>query len=175
MIRNILASAAIVARLAVLSVAGVVIYGSVSHAGPNSIPSAGPLKPGMARIVVIRQEKVFTNMLRDFPVKVDNEAVGGVKTGGFVYVDRPAGRHVVSIDLWDIPGVSRYEIKAAAGRTYFIEIKLKDKVAQINAAGAVLGLAGAAVAMAATNNDPGPVNFKLLSEVEGARIVSGLR
>jgi hypothetical protein len=136
----------------------------------------GPPRAGQARIVVLRREKGVAGFGdRAIPVKVDGQPVGELLTGGFIYVDRPAGPHQVSADVWDYPGVARQDFTTASGRTYFFATKFNENVDKIAAATVLVGLAGAAVAMAATGENRGGVEMVPLSEGAARAALAELR
>jgi hypothetical protein len=79
---------------------------------------------GMARVVVFRA-KGFSGLADiAWPVDLDGQSLGDLKTGTFVYRDCPAGTHTLTDAKWDMPGVSRLEFLASAGRTYIFEIRV---------------------------------------------------
>jgi hypothetical protein len=76
--------------------------------------SGGP-KNGQGRIVVLL-EKGYGGLLdHGYPVSLDGEPMGELRTGTFLYRDRPAGRHELSVNEWDFPGVTKQEIAVAPG------------------------------------------------------------
>src|SRR5262249_5559500 len=79
----------------------------------------GPPPAGKARIVVFRPDSFGGSIGRSWPVKLDGQALGDVKAGSFVYADGAPGRHVLSLEMFDFPGVSRQGISVAAGSTYY--------------------------------------------------------
>jgi len=154
------------------------LLGCATQTGPGiaSLATVGAPPAGQARIVVMRPEKGFFGWGdRALPVKLDGEAMGDLMTGAYVSLDRPPGRHQLSVDLWDIPGVSRHDFNAAPGRVYYFAARVKKKVNDIVAASALGGLAGYAVAAAATNDNTGPVDLIAMSEAEAKRVISELR
>jgi Protein of unknown function (DUF2846) len=113
--------------------------------------SAGAPPAGQSRIIVMRPEKGFFGFGdRALPVVLDGQPMGDLMTGAYVSADRPAGRHQLSVDLWNLPGVSRHDFNTASGRTYFFAAKVKDRVNGVTAMTAFGGLAGYAVAAAAS-------------------------
>jgi hypothetical protein len=137
--------------------------------------SGGP-KNGQGRIVVLL-EKGYGGVLDfGYPVSLDGEPMGELKTGTFLYRDRPAGRHELSVNQWDFPGVTKQEITVAPGRTYFFMTRQSERGKAI-AVGGFGGLAGIAVTAAATsgNANPGPVDFVPLDDAAGQQAISELR
>jgi hypothetical protein len=164
-------------RLGILLIAGTILFGCAGSGGPSlaSLPSLGPPKAGTARIVVLRLEKGFFGIGdRSFPVKLDGEPMGDLMTGTFVYQDRPAGRHQLSAELWDLPGVSRHDFTARPGQTHYFVARLKDKVRDIYAASAVGGLIGLAIASAATDDNTGNFDLTPIDEAAAKRAIAQL-
>jgi hypothetical protein len=138
--------------------------------------TVGPPKAGNARVVVMRTEKGFFGYGdRGVPVKLDEQPLGDLMTGTFVSLDVPAGRHQVTSSLWDLPGVSRLDFNAVAGRTYFFVATVDDSVNSINTAGAFGGLIGRAIATAATNQDHGGITLAPVDEAAARPAVAELR
>ncbi|HEX7891892.1 MAG TPA: DUF2846 domain-containing protein [Ramlibacter sp.] len=82
----------IVAAGAVLLVAGCAATGARHEEMAGSIPS---LKAGEGRIYFYRQSTMVGAALAP-DVKLNKDLVGEARTGGFFYVDRPAGNYVAS-------------------------------------------------------------------------------
>ena len=100
--------------------------------------------------------------------------MGDLMTGSFVYQDRPAGRHQLSAELWDLPGVSRHEFNARPGQTHYFVARLRDKVRDIYAASAVGGLIGLAIASAATDDNTGNFDLTPIDEAAAKRAIAQL-
>src|SRR6266853_2111648 len=79
----------------------------------------GTPKAGQARIVVLREKGYAGLFDHGFAVTLDGEPMGDLKTGTFLYLDRSTGRHQLSVDEFGFPGVTKQDISAAPGRTYF--------------------------------------------------------
>src|SRR6188474_444451 len=96
-------------RSAFVFVTAIAVMGCASSSGPpmSSLASgAGAPPAGQSRIIVIRPEKGFFGWGdRALPVALDGQAMGDLLTGNYVS-DRPAGRHQLSVELWDMPGTS---------------------------------------------------------------------
>lgn len=140
--------------------------------------SAEPLGPppaGKARIVVFRPDSFGGSIGRSWPVQLDGQALGDVKAGSFVYTDRAPGRHILSLEMFDFPGVSRHSISVAAGSTYYFRVKLKDKSEKTLSAGASGGILGWAVAAGAAGKaEPNGV-FEFVVVSDGKKAISDLR
>ena len=139
--------------------------------------STGVPKNGQARIVVLL-EKGYAGILdHGYPVALDGEAMGELKTGTFLVRDRPTGRHELSVDDWGFPdGVTRQEITVAPGRTYFFLCRRSPRGNALAAAsfGGLVGL-GLTVALTSGYSNPGPVEFVPLDDAAGRQAISELR
>jgi hypothetical protein len=102
--------------------------------------------------------------------------MGELKTGTYVYADRPAGRHQLSSAEAFFPGVTQRDFALAQGRTYFFLAKWSDRAKSLNAAQTFGGLTGLAVASAMTSGDsnPGPLEFFPLEETAAREAISQL-
>jgi hypothetical protein len=138
--------------------------------------SGGP-KNGQGRIVVLLQKGYGGLLDYGYPVSLDGEPMGELKTGTFLYRDRPAGRHELSVDQWDFPGVTRHDITVAPGRTYFLLARQSERSKALVTGQTFGGLAGLAVTAAVTSSDsnPGPVEFVPLDDAAGQQAISELR
>jgi len=126
----------------------------------------------------MRPEKGFPQVFdRVVPVKLDDQPMGELLTSAFVYLDVPAGRHEVSSDFWDIPGVTRHRIDAASGRTYYIVAKVNKNFQDVVLASNFVGIAGYALATSAAGfgKDRGAIDLIQLSDAEGARLLVELQ
>src|SRR5258708_21310274 len=74
----------------------------------SSLTTLGAPPTGMARLVVVRQEKgVFGIGDRAFPIKLDGEPLGEWATVTFAYLDRPGASPQLSAEFWRSPVVTR--------------------------------------------------------------------
>jgi hypothetical protein len=133
--------------------------------------STGAPKNGQARIVVLLEKGYAGLFDHGYPVALDGEAMGELKTGTFLLRDRPAGRHQLSVDEWDFPGVTKQEITVAPGRTYFFLCRRSPKANAMF----VAGFAGMALNAASGDSNPGPVEFVPLDDAAGRQAISELR
>jgi hypothetical protein len=141
-----------------------------------SLATTGTPPAGKARIVVMRPEKGLAGWSdRALPVRIDGEPLGELLTGTYASVDRPPGRHQITAELQDHAGVSRYDFNAASGRVYYFSAGYKQKVNDIYAAAVFGGLAGYALATAATNDGTGPIDLIPMSEAEAKRAIATVR
>jgi len=169
-------SAAVTLLVAALLISGCVIERSGLDFASMS-QKVGPPKPGQARIVMFR-EKAYAGLIdQGWDVKLDGESMPDLKTGTFVYADRPAGHHELSSTMALFPGVTRRDFVVASGRTYFFLAKLSDRARTLNAMSAAGGLAGVVVASAMTSGDsnPGPLDFFPLEETAARAAITDLR
>src|SRR5260221_34858 len=95
-----------------------VLLGCVTQSGPplSSLATLGGPPRGMARIVAVRREKGYFGIDYAFPVKLDGEPLGELATGTFAYLDRPAGPHQLSSELWRSPAVTRRDFPGPHSR-----------------------------------------------------------
>jgi hypothetical protein len=166
------------ARVALLIIAAAAVSGCAATRTGAEFASIGQSpKAGTARVVVL-QERAYSGVFdRGLPVALDGEIMGELKTGTFVYRDRPAGRHQLSVDLWDTPGTTRYDFVAAPGRTYYFSTRASDRSKAMFAGAAFGGLAGLAITAAATSNaqNPGPIDFVPVDEATARQMLAELR
>jgi hypothetical protein len=163
--------------LAVMLATVITVTGCASSSTPPlamaSLASGGAPPAGQSRIIVIRPEKGFFGWGdRGLPVALDGQPMGEVLTGNYLAADRPPGRHQLTAELWDHPGTSRHDFTTAPGRTYYFAVKPKQKVNDVAMASAIGGLAGMAIAHAATNDGTGPIELVPLSEADARRAIA---
>jgi hypothetical protein len=137
----------------------------------------GQLRPGQSRIVVLR-EKAYAGIVdAGWDVRLDGGPMSDLKTGTYVYSDRPAGQHQLSATAALFPGVSQQDVSTQSGRTYFFLVRPSERakvLAGMSAAGGVAGLlVGAAVTSG--NSNPGPLDFFTLEEVAARQTIAELR
>ena len=87
--------------------------------------------------------------------------MSGLKTGTYVYADRPAGRHKLTSIMALFPGETQYEITVAAGHAYFFLVRPSTRAKTLNAMSAAGGLSGLVVGAIVTSGDSnqGPLDF----------------
>jgi hypothetical protein len=136
----------------------------------------GTPKKGQGRLVLVRETQVTGSMDGGYPVSLDGQPMGDLKTGTFLVRDIPAGRHELKVSSWAFPGETKQEVSIVAGRTYFYSANMSERGKALMV-GSMAGLAGIAVTAVATsgNNNAGPVDFVLLDEAAGRQMVSQLR
>jgi hypothetical protein len=137
----------------------------------------GPPRAGQARIVVLREKAYGGITDAGWDIKLDGGPMSDLKTGTYVYADRPAGQHQLSATASLFPGVSQYDVSAQSGRTYFYLVRPSERakvLAGMSAAGGVAGLlVGAAVTSG--NSNPGPLDFLALEETAARQTIAELR
>lgn len=139
----------------------------------------GPPKAGHARIVVLR-EKGFGGIGDGaWDIQLDGTPMIGLKTGTFAFADCPNGKHELGATEAAFPGVTRHEMTAQAGQTYFFVARTsKRKNAMIAAAGATGGgILGLALGTAFTSgyDNPGPIDFFPLDEASARTTIAELK
>ena len=98
--------------------------------------------------------------------------------GRNVRLRRPsAGRHELTGGGSTFPGVSRHEVTALAGRTYFIVTRVSDRARAMTATSAFGGLAGMAVGAMLTSDsaNPGPYDFVLPDEEFARSLIANMQ
>lgn len=155
-------------RLAAVLLTAGSVFGCVTASGPNysiATQQAGPPKAGLARVVVFAGSSDG-----GWPVKLDGEDLGTVAPGSFLYRDRPAGPHRLTSGMWTYPGESKREFTAAAGRTYYFTVRMRDSAKVAVIAGGFLGSA----MEAAASGGGGPVDIIAVEETAARPVVAGL-
>jgi len=142
----------------------------------SSLATIGVAPKGMARVVVLREEPhSFGPKNNNYPVKLDGEPLGELSPGGFAYLDRPAGRHQLSADLWGWPGVTRLDFTTAPGRTYYFRASLNEKADDVAGFSMISPLGGAIASVAAFDDRQGPVNLAPINESEAKQAIAASR
>ncbi|MCA1410233.1 hypothetical protein I6F30_03500 [Bradyrhizobium sp. NBAIM20] len=135
----------------------------------------GPPKAGQARVVVLR-EKGFGGLGDpDWAFSIDGMPIKGLKTGTYVYVDRPAGQHQFVAEEAAL-GVTRVDFTARSGQTVFFVARYSErKNAMI--ANSSTGLLGWGLTLAITSGykNQGPLDFLPLEEQAARTTVAELR
>jgi hypothetical protein len=150
------------------------LVGCATQSGPplSSLATLGGPPRGMARIVVARREKGYFGIDHAFPVKLDGEPLGELMTGTFAYLDRPAGPHQLSSELWGSPGVTRHDFTAVSGRTYFFGASVNEKAKDIQVISVISPLGGLVAAAATYNDRQGAINLTPISEGEAKQAIA---
>lgn len=137
----------------------------------------GPPRAGQSRIVVLREKGYAGLTDPGWDVKLDGGPMADLKTGTYVYVDRPPGQHQISATAALFPGVSQRDISTQSGRTYFFLARPSERAKVLNGMSAAGGVAGLLVGAAVTsgNNNPGPLDFFPLEEDAARATIAVLR
>ncbi|MCK9919512.1 DUF2846 domain-containing protein [Microbacteriaceae bacterium K1510] len=102
-----------------------------------------------ARIVVLRAKDVGDLFDSGWQVYLDEVPMGDLKTGTFVYRDRPAGPHKLAFArAGDLSRASTHDFDAASGRTYVFRLEMNDKGRLVEGSAFAAGLAGLLVSSA---------------------------
>ena len=137
----------------------------------------GPPRAGHSRIVVLREKGYAGLTDPGWDVKLDDGPMAELKTGTYVYADRPPGQHQISATAALFPGVSQREISTQSGRTYFFLARPSERskvLGGMSAAGGVAGLLVGA-ALTSSNSNPGPLDFFPLEEDQARTTIAELR
>jgi hypothetical protein len=163
----------------VLSIVVVLLLGCASRTGfdyAGVMQKVGPPRAGQARIVVL-QEKASGLTATTCDVKLDDNPVGRLTTGTYVYADRPAGRHQLLATETLFPGESKRDITTESGRTYFFLARTSDRHNAVMGMTMAGGLAGMLVGSAVTSgsDSPGPIDFLPLDEAAARTTIAELQ
>jgi hypothetical protein len=170
-------------RMALAAVAVAVVAGCASPERTGAsfdtlAKNIGAPRAGQARIIVLR-DKAYPGIFDvGWQVKLDGAPMGDLKTGSFVYRDRPPGSHVLTFErTGDLFRASHNSFAAAPGRTYYFRLDINDKGRGIEASAIVAGLAGALIssAAAAAADDRGLFDFTPLDGAAAREAMAELR
>ena len=135
-------------------------------------------KAGNARVVVLR-DKAFSGLFDvGWQVRLDGAPVGDLKTGTFVYSDRPAGAHKLTFERpGDLYRESHQEFAAVSGRPYFFRLEMNAKGRLVAASAQQAGLAGLFIssALTAAADERGLFDFTPLEEAAAREALADLR
>jgi hypothetical protein len=142
----------------------------------SSLATVGGPPKGTARIVVVREDQAsFVMRGGDFPIKLDGEPLGELAVGTFAYLDRPAGAHQLSAEIWGSPGVTRRDFSAASGRTYYFRASLNEKANDVAAVTMISPIGGVIAAAASYDDRHGPIDLTPISEVEAKQVIAAAK
>lgn len=166
--------------LALVAVAAIVSGCASERTGADFLAMSqkmGPPRAGHSRIVVLREKGYGGITDTGWDVKLDGGPMADLKTGTYVYADRPAGRHELSASADLFPGISKREFAAAPGKTYFFLTRPSDRAKALHAMSAAGGVAGLVIGAAVTSNNdnPGPLDFFPMEEAEARTMINDLR
>ena len=127
---------------------------------------------------MILREKGYAGIAdQGWDVKLDGGPLTDLKTGTYVYADRPAGRHQLSASMYLFPGVTQHDLTAESGRTYFFLARPSDRAKTLNGMSVAGGVAGLLIGAAVTSNNsnPGPLDFFQLDDAMARSAMAELR
>jgi hypothetical protein len=165
----------------VLAAVAVLISGCVTERSGADYPSLsqriGTPRPGQARIVVFREKGYAGIADEGWDVKLDGTPLRPLKTGTFIYTERPAGHHDLSASMQLFSGDTHVDVAAETGRTYFFLARPSDKAKTLYAMSAAGGIAGLVVGAAVTSNNknPGPLDFFPMDDASARDMMNDLR
>lgn len=141
------------------------------------VQNVGPPRAGQSRIVVLREKGYGGIADTGWDIKLDNGPLSDLKTGTYVYVDRPAGQHQLSATASLFPGTSQQDISTQSGRTYFFLARPSERAKVLGGMSVAGGVAGLLVGAAVTsgNSNPGPLDFFPLDEQAARTMIADLR
>jgi hypothetical protein len=161
----------------VLTVAAAVAGCAPMRSGAT-LDAIAPLKPGLARVFVLRDRAFGDIFDTGWQAYLDENPMGNLKTGTFVYVDRPAGSHRLYFARpGDLFRASQQEISVLPGHTYYFRLDMNEKGKWISSSGAVAGLTGMLVssAISAGADERGLFDFAPLNEAPAQAAMAELR
>lgn len=137
----------------------------------------GAPKPGQARVVVLREKGMGDIADSAWEVQLDGAPMNGLRTGTYIYSDRPVGPHQLTATEPGFPGVTRQDVAARSGQTYFFVARMSKRKSAILASSAGVGLLGLAVSTVITSgyDNPGPIDFFPLDETAARTTIAELR
>ncbi|QQN67335.1 hypothetical protein JIR23_18930 [Bradyrhizobium diazoefficiens] len=135
----------------------------------------GPPKAGQARVVVLREKGFGGIGDPDWTFSIDGAPIKGLKTGTYVYVDRPAGQHQFVAEEAGL-GVTRVDFSAQSGQTVFFVARFSQRKNAV-IANSSTGLLGWGLTLAITSGykNQGPLDFLPLDEQSARTTVAELR
>lgn len=166
-------------RWGLLFVAVLTLSGCVTGTGTDFAAltkKAGSPAPGKSRIVVL-QEKANGLASCACEIKLDDNSIGKLLSGTYVYADRPAGRHRLSATELLYPGETKSDITTESGRTYFFLARVSERHNTLVGATIVTGLAGMLVTAAVTSGSDnlGPVDIFPLNDASARAAIAELQ
>ncbi|MGY8709683.1 hypothetical protein RAD16_28415 [Bradyrhizobium sp. 18BD] len=142
----------------------------------ETLRKIGPPKAGQARIVVLREKGYGGIADAGWDFRLDGAPLTGLKTGTYVYMDRPAGPHQFVAEEAGFPGVTRIDFSARSGETLFFTARMSERKSAViaNASTGLLGY-GLTLAMTAGYKNQGPMDFLALDETAARTTIAELR
>jgi hypothetical protein len=142
----------------------------------ETLKKGGPPKAGQARIVVLREKGYGGLADAGWGFTLDGAPLKGLKTGTYVYVDRPAGQHQFAAEEAGFPGVTRVDFAAQSGQTLFFVARVSERKNAViaNASTGLLGY-GLTLAMTSGYKNQGPMDFLALDDTAARTTIAELR
>jgi Protein of unknown function (DUF2846) len=137
----------------------------------------GAPRPGQARVVILREKGYGGITDAAWEIQLDGAPMNGLRSGTYVYSDRPAGPHQLTATEPAFPGVTHRDITAQAGQTYFFVARPSERKSAILASTAGVGLVGFALSSAMTSgySNQGPFDLLPLDETAARTTIAELR
>ena len=163
-----------------LLVAAVVLSGcETARSGldyAETLRKVGPPRAGQTRVVVLREKGYGGLADTGFDFTLDGAPLKGLKTGTYVYVDRPAGAHQFVAEEAGFPGVTRVDFTAQSGQTVFYVARFSERKTAViaNASTGLLGY-GLTLAMTAGYKNQGPMDFLALDDTAARTTLAELK
>jgi hypothetical protein len=142
----------------------------------ETLRKVGPPKAGQARIVVFREKGYGGLADAGWGFTLDGVPLTGLRTGTYVYADRPAGQHQFVAEEPGFPGVTRVDFASRPGQTLFFVARMSERKSAViaNASTGLLGY-GLTLAMTSGYKNQGPVDFMALEEGAARVTIAELR
>lgn len=142
----------------------------------ETLRKVGPPKAGQSRIVVLREKGYGGLADAGWEFTLDGVPLVGLKTGTYVYVDRPAGQHQFVAQEAGFPGVTRVDFAGQSGETLFFVARMSERKSAViaNASTGLLGY-GLTLAMTSGYKNQGPMDFLQLEETAARTTIAELR
>lgn len=104
-------------------------------------PTSPALSLDTARLIVFRTRDSSQYCARAASVKIDGNIAGNCDYAGFNVFEVTAGKHVLTVDVWDSPGKCDLPIDVSGGNTYFYEIQPRTGNLTAGLVGGLIGMA----------------------------------
>lgn len=145
-------------------------YASVSQ-------KIGAPKAGQARIVVFREKAIRGALDGGYDMKLNGEQMKPLRTGTYIYTDRPGGKYQITGDMIMFPGTSRFDVAVQPGRTYFYVVRPSERSDKLMGAQIAGGLVGYAVGAAVTSDsaNQGPIDLFPVDEAAARTALAELQ
>lgn len=167
-------------RGVVLMIAAVLLTGcETARSGldySETLQKIGPPKAGQARIVVLREKGYGGLADAGWGFTLDGAPLKGLKTGTYVYTDRPAGQHLFVAEEPGFPGTTRVDFVAQSGQTLFFVARMSARKSAViaNSSTGLLGY-GLTLAMTSGYKNQGPMDFLPLDDTAARTTIAELR